>query len=139
MPVARETPPPGAEVLVLPGLEQDPEPAPPPPPPPPEPETYDEALAPAVEGAAGVASTHRVTQYQYFERPPTARAEAARGLETEPAPAPAPALRPATETLGLAGLHSEQRPPSHHAWIEQTVARPTTAPGTAERLSLIHI
>ena len=84
---------------------------------------------------AGVASSQRVTQYGYFERPVTARAEGARSRHAPEAPAMAPAPTPRTwDPTGLAGLHSKERPPSQHAWVEQTTSRPSTAARTDERV-----
>ena len=108
----------------------------PPAPAPAAPASFKEALAPATAGMAGVASSQRMTQFGYFERPVTARAEAVRGLATAPeAPDAAPAPTPRTyDPTGLAGLHSTQRPPSQHAWVEQTTSRPSTAARTDERV-----
>ena len=94
--------------------------------------TYEEATAPSLDGAAGVTSSQRqVTPATFFERPVTARAPVATpawAAEPETPPAPPSSMTPhrvVWDATGSAGLHTTQRPPSQHGWIEQT--RPGTA------------
>jgi len=87
---------------------------------------------PSLDGAAGVTSSERQVPANYFERPVTARAPAdTPAWAAEPEPPPAPPSARVWDATGSAGLHTTQRPPSQHGWIEQTSSHYQTSSRTS--------